>query len=493
MGDLAAWLGAIHTTCAALVGPLDDDYGVETVEDLRLLEPEDIEALADTLKRVPAKKFRAALEVLAIDAALPGDPAGAGPKSIPEAVPPEKPGGTNLHTVGVAHDDAADACAPEPELLPSASASAATSPKPNMFSNGKGFGSMRFDGVVPAHAQELKQGMNDLDADMNIINMTGGGDIDLAVQQGILEADAFIVFGSAKYGEDTGNAACTYFESKFAQSRGKKIILIRMIPFDEEFEFPQAKFMFGLNMLELPWMLGTPMPPDLPRQVVEAIGLIPSPPARQPTMEPEPMLAPPITTTAQLAVATGLTEQALLRFTRADLLELCQQQKVEVVHRNAIADQAAAQAAMAGAAEAEVAAQAEQAQVDALEAAKAEVEMARAAAAQAEEQRKREVAAAQQTAAEALQAVERAARKEPLAGACEVPASQAPKWVDGQYFDPRALAVQRARVKVDGHGEGVVQAFNKSTFCATLLCLVFACQRCVLTVLCWPAFLAAAL
>ena len=49
-----------------------------------------------------------------------------------------------------------------------------------------------------------------------------------AVQDGILAADAFVVFGSAKYGEDTGNAACTYYESKFAQGQKKKIILIRM-------------------------------------------------------------------------------------------------------------------------------------------------------------------------------------------------------------------------------------------------------------------------
>eukprot|EP01047_Picozoa_sp_COSAG01_P074174 COSAG01_NODE_12311_length_1762_cov_1.805773_1_plen_315_part_01 len=230
MGDLAAWLGAIHKTCGALLTPLDNDYGVETVEDLLNLDAEDIDQLVTLLKKSPGKNFRKALEVLAMDAALPGDAAGAGPKSIPEAVPPEKPEEVNLHTVGVAHDDAADTCAPEPELLPSPSAAAATSTKPNRFSKGKGFGSMRFDGVVPAHAQELKHGMNGLGADMNIINMTGGGDIDLAVQQGILEADAFIVFGSAKYGEDTGNAACTYFESKFAQSRGKKIILIRMIP-----------------------------------------------------------------------------------------------------------------------------------------------------------------------------------------------------------------------------------------------------------------------
>jgi hypothetical protein len=288
MGDLAAWLGAIHKTCTELLGPLDDDYGVDTVEDMLLLDSDDVKALTDTLKKVPAKKFRAALEALALDAALPGDAAGAGPKSIPEAVPPGKSATINLHTVGqqpMADEDVEDACAPEPELLPSPPT--VTSPKPNrtstsptsapattgfgFFPKGGGFGSMRFDGVVPGHAQELKQGMNALGADINIINMTGGGDIDLAVQKGILEADAFIVFGSKKYGEDTGNAACTYYESKFAQSQKKKIILIRMIPFGEEFEFPQAKFMFGLNMLELPWMLGTPMPPDLPRQVVEAM------------------------------------------------------------------------------------------------------------------------------------------------------------------------------------------------------------------------------
>jgi hypothetical protein len=44
-----------------------------------------------------------------------------------------------------------------------------------------------------------------------------------------------------------------------------------MIPFDEDFEFPQARFMFGLNKLELPWMLGTPMPAELPDQIVAAM------------------------------------------------------------------------------------------------------------------------------------------------------------------------------------------------------------------------------
>ena len=44
---------------------------------------------------------------------------------------------------------------------------------------------------------------------------------------GIEHCDTFIVFGSRTYGEDTGNSACTYYESKFALDRKKRIILIR--------------------------------------------------------------------------------------------------------------------------------------------------------------------------------------------------------------------------------------------------------------------------
>eukprot|EP01047_Picozoa_sp_COSAG01_P126116 COSAG01_NODE_55232_length_326_cov_1.594714_1_plen_108_part_11 len=67
-----------------------------------------------------------------------------------------------------------------------------------------------------------------------------------------------------------------------------------MIPFDEEFVFPQAKFIFGLNMLELPWMLGTPMPPDLPRLVVEAMeaAITPHQDQAQDEQAPEPELLP---------------------------------------------------------------------------------------------------------------------------------------------------------------------------------------------------------
>ena len=186
--------------------------------------------------------------------------------AIPEGVPSEP---INLHTVGQASAMEPE-CEPEPELgRPPPAKRAPPRPTGSLPSSHRAFGSMRFDGVVPAHAEQLRAAMRSEGADLEIINMTGGGDIDLAVQEGILAADFFIVFGSAKYGEDTGNAACTYYESKFAQSQRKKIILIRMIPFEEEFTFTQAKFMFGLNMLELPWMLGTPMPADLPRQILD--------------------------------------------------------------------------------------------------------------------------------------------------------------------------------------------------------------------------------
>jgi hypothetical protein len=100
MGDLAAWLTAVHPSCTALLGPLETEHGTEEIEDLLDLELQHVDQLCDLLKTTPAKKFRRALETLAIDAALPCDAAGAGPKSISEAVPPEKPAAVNLHTVG---------------------------------------------------------------------------------------------------------------------------------------------------------------------------------------------------------------------------------------------------------------------------------------------------------------------------------------------------------------------------------------------------------
>jgi hypothetical protein len=263
MGDLHAWLGAIHKTCVALLAPLDGDYGVETVEDLLNLEPEDIDRLVALLKRSPGKNFRAALAALAIETATPGDAVGAGPKPISEAVPPGKP--IDLHTVGTL----SPTLEPEPgDEVP--------------------FFSLRFGvkhGVVPM-AKQLQCALAQRGTRAKIIDMMAGGDIDATVFSSIEECGTFVVFGSAEYGEDTGNQACTYYEYKHAFALKKNIILIRMIPFDQEFENLQARVIFNANKLVIPWMLGTPMPPSLPDQILQAMGLV-SPAPTRPEVEPE--------------------------------------------------------------------------------------------------------------------------------------------------------------------------------------------------------------
>ena len=107
---------------------------------------------------------------------------------------------------------------------------------------------------------------------LEIIDMMGGGDIDREVFSGIEQCSTFIVFGSARYGEDTGNSACTYYEYKHAFAKKKRIILLRMIPFGQEFEELQARVIFNANCLVLPWMLGAPMPADLPDRILQAMG-----------------------------------------------------------------------------------------------------------------------------------------------------------------------------------------------------------------------------
>ena len=102
--------------------------------------------------------------------------------------------------------------------------------------------------------------------------MAAGGDIDRQVFQAIEQCDTFLVFGSAKYGEETANQACTYFEYKHAFAMKKRIVLIRMIPFDQPHDELQARVIFGANKLVLHWMVGEPMPPELPGMIAEAAG-----------------------------------------------------------------------------------------------------------------------------------------------------------------------------------------------------------------------------
>eukprot|EP01044_Picomonas_judraskeda_P008778 COSAG03_NODE_1025_length_4996_cov_2.971615_2_plen_274_part_00 len=148
-----------------------------------------------------------------------------------------------------------------------------------------GFVSCRYDGVVPAHVTQLQAAMEMRDVTLKMVSMQAGNDIDTEVFAWIEHCDYFIVFVSAEYGEDTGNSACTFNEAKYAQGKKKPVILIRMIPFEAEYKHLQARVMFGLNKLEVPWMLGTPMPNELPDMLMEAMGL-------PKWIAPQPMLSP---------------------------------------------------------------------------------------------------------------------------------------------------------------------------------------------------------
>ena len=87
-----------------------------------------------------------------------------------------------------------------------------------------------------------------------------------------------LVFGCKRYGQDTGNPACTYKELQYAQSTGKKIILLRMIPKEEEFDHPAASELFNMGDEHecFEWLPETLMAPELPKQIAMAMGLDPS-------------------------------------------------------------------------------------------------------------------------------------------------------------------------------------------------------------------------
>jgi hypothetical protein len=130
---------------------------------------------------------------------------------------------------------------------------------------------------VDEMAEELRDALANCGVAGKIINMKADGNIKEEVFKWIEFASTFIAFGSKDYGEDTGNSASTHKESQYVENlkgdRKKRIIRIRMIPFDEEFNHIQARTFFGMNDMVIPWMLGTPMPPDLPAKIVEGMGL----------------------------------------------------------------------------------------------------------------------------------------------------------------------------------------------------------------------------
>eukprot|EP01043_Picozoa_sp_COSAG02_P022650 COSAG02_NODE_1184_length_14008_cov_44.301963_1_plen_678_part_00 len=133
------------------------------------------------------------------------------------------------------------------------------------------FGSMRFP--VPLEARMLFAALQAAGVYLKIVDMKAGQDIDKEVYEWIEHCQAFLAFGTMHYGEDTGNSACTYKEVKYAQAKKKNIILLRMIPWEQEFEELQARVLFNQNMLTLEWQQGQAMPPTLVGEILKAIDL----------------------------------------------------------------------------------------------------------------------------------------------------------------------------------------------------------------------------
>eukprot|EP01045_Picozoa_sp_COSAG04_P007212 COSAG04_NODE_372_length_15668_cov_11.135975_9_plen_376_part_00 len=139
------------------------------------------------------------------------------------------------------------------------------------------FFSLRFGdahGVEPM-AKELQAALKAKGVYAKIVDMQADGNIKKEVFSQIEACSTFVAFGSKHYGEDTGNSASTCKESEYVEgltgANKKKIIRIRMIPFDEQFEHLQGRTFFGMNDMTEPWMVGEPMPPDLPGKIVAAM------------------------------------------------------------------------------------------------------------------------------------------------------------------------------------------------------------------------------
>ena len=101
-------------------------------------------------------------------------------------------------------------------------------------------------------AIRLQPELKKVGLDLTVVDMSAGGDIDTTVFGGIERADTFLVFGTSGYGQDTGNPASTFYESKFAQNTKRRIILIKMIPPGGRFEHLQARQLFGTARIRSP-------------------------------------------------------------------------------------------------------------------------------------------------------------------------------------------------------------------------------------------------
>ena len=271
MSTVEEWLGP---GLFKALGPyLEDDLGVEEVDDIRMLEETHLSKIRGMLKPMPLKKFNLKYAELMGEAS--SAPTLAQLSSIPEgvaerpvaAVSPELRAVRRVHSAG--SGEAAVA------LPVGSGAQTALSLDglsiQDFLSAYCIFGSMRFP--VPEEARLLYEALKGSGVHLKIVDMKAGQDIDAEVYSWIEHCDTFFVFGTKSYGEDTGNSACTYNEVKFAQAKRKNIILLRMIPWDDEFSELQARVLFNRNMLTLEWQQGQPMPPTLTHEILKAMSL----------------------------------------------------------------------------------------------------------------------------------------------------------------------------------------------------------------------------
>eukprot|EP01048_Picozoa_sp_COSAG05_P019626 COSAG05_NODE_3123_length_2306_cov_1.765745_2_plen_599_part_00 len=294
------------------------------------------------------------------------------------------------------------------------------------------FGSMRFP--VPDAARVLFVALQAAGVYLKIVDMKAGQDIDKEVYEWIEHCHAFLVFGTKNYGEDTGNSACTYNEVKFAQAKKKNIILLRMIPWEAEFEELQARVLFNRNMLTLEWQQGQPMPPSLVGEILKAMDL---PTAGAP--------GSPAALAHETAQAEAARAQAEAQLAQVQAAAAAAKAQAEAARARAEADEAMAMAA----AEEEAARQLQE-----------QVRAAAAAERQRQEQAQRETQKA--AALSELEAAEPARAVEILWQAAEDAEIQAASW---------AIVWRRSDAgpgKANAYGNGIAAADGMAVLAAAM-------------------------
>ena len=139
-------------------------------------------------------------------------------------------------------------------------------------------------------------------------------------------------------GEDTGNPASSCAEAKFAQNLGKRVILIRMVEWDQHFLHLQARVMFGMNKLTLFWLPGTPLPEDVVTAIVDALDpekieadddalfrAVSTP--QLPRSASAGSSSSQLSTASEFASSSGSSVEELLTFSGGELKELMKEQE----------------------------------------------------------------------------------------------------------------------------------------------------------------------